>query len=538
MTVQWFQHPRLSSPSTIYRVYTYRVYTMQRRLSLFLLVLLGMSFLPTAAQAQSTAGVTTTPLGAANRSAPEWLEPRGISVVDLVGAVPETHLVDAIISSRVGLGIVQYVSGSRSGDTVTINVRFSPRYWTDGTNWATLFGCLGKPAIDDEWPVAVPPASMRVYENGNEVTAQVSGSYDYVPAGQNQPDNNGTGWWRYVYLWGQRTQFNEDGSVAVPANMGCGYSLPGRLTNLTATFVLNAPAYLTVEEIDSETFMFHSYIGVGNSGQVGSLNDQMNRRYGHRHDKFDLTIPDGADHAFVKFPPTPVDPYMGQPEINVFLNSSGTYRINGAGNTLSVDHVNSMAIPIFGQWQDADQSGGTFLNFFDSAGRLAAPEYFVPTNIPYDPCMTNGNCSSDLLEQIYHAEMPMTIYYYRIVRIREGLERVPLRQVGPGWNTAASADAVAQAAGKGMDDPRTTSITAALEQGIPLEALHAPAQPTASTQRDAPSDQQRQRDLLIYLPLVFSAEPPPAELPEGDRSGCPCGWFDGYGRMFDFVPGP
>ncbi len=473
---------------------------IMRPVMLLLLVALSLSTAPPVdAQAVS-----------ASPAAPDWLEPRGLSVVDLVGLVPEAQLVDTIISSRVGTGILQYMSGTREGNTVTVTVRVYPRYWTDGTNNATTFGCLGKPAIADEWTVAVPPSTMRLFENGTEITSEILVSpMDYVPAGQVLPNNGGSDWWRYDFLWGQKTIFAADGSVSVPANMGCVYNINGHRTNLTATFVVTTANYLTVEQKGQQDFSFHSYIGAGNAGQMAKLNEQMNRRHGNRHDKFDLAIPDGTDYVLVKYPPTPVDPYMGQPEINVFLPSSGTYRINAGDNTLSVDHVNSMGMPLFGQWQDADQKGGEYLRFFNNPTRIASPEYFVPAGIPYDACMVNGGCSEELLDRIYSAEMTMTVYYYRVARIRDGLTRIPLKQVGPDWSAA---------------------LTAAQSAFAP--AAFAPVTATIPQQTIPGLDE------AVFLPLIFTAEPVAVELPDGDPTGCPCGWFDEFGRMFDFVPGP
>ncbi len=478
-----------------------RVQWHRQRISfrpLLALLLFVAMLLPTARPVEAQA-VSASP------SAPAWLEPRGISVVDLVGLVPESVLVDTIVSSRVGTGILQYVSGKREGDTVTVTVRVYPRYWTDGTNNATTFNCLGRPAIADEWPIAMPPSTMRLFEDGKEITSEILVSpMDYVPAGQIWPNNGGSDWWRYDFLWGQKTIFATDGSVSVPANMGCVYNINGRRTNLTATFVVTTANYLTVEEKGQQDFVFHSYIGAGNAGHMAKLNEQMNRRHGNRHDKFDLAIPDGTDYVLVKYPPTPVDPYMGQPEINVFLPSSGTYRINASDNTLSVDHVSSMGMPLFGQWQDADQKGGDYLRFFNDPKRVASPEYFVPAGVAYDSCMVNGGCSEELLDRIYSAEMTMTVYYYRVARIRDGLTRIPLKQVGPDWSAAVSAiqPAVAQAAAT-----------------IPQQTIPG-------------------LDESVFLPLIFTPDPVAVELPDGDPTGCPCGWFDEVGRMFDFVPAP
>lgn len=435
----------------------------------------------------------------------DWLEPRGISVVDLVGLVPEEHLRDTIVSWHVGGGMLQYISGQRVGNTVTVNVRVYPRYWTDGTANVSIFNCLGKPSLADEWTTAVAPATMRVFDNGTDVTAQVGSTMDYVPAGQNLPNTGASGWWRYEFLWGQRTVFATDGSIEVPTNMGCKYTISERRTNLTAQFVVQTTNSILVENLGEQSFTFRSYIGVGNAGHVARLNGQMTSRFGNRHDKFQLTPPDGTEYVLVKYPPTPVDPYMGQPEINVDQPSSGSYRFIGTGNTLSVDHVNSMAMPLYAQWQDADQSGGSYLKFFSNAGRIAVPEYFVPTGIPYDACMTNGGCSTDLLNRIYNTEMNLTLYYYKIGRIAEGLNKIPLKQVGPDWDAQAAAA------------PNATGVE---EQAEVVSA--------AVTQQDS----------QFYLPIVTSAPAPPKILDDGDRSGCPCGWFDGYGRMFDYVPGP
>lgn len=478
-----------------------QAYNRSWRRFLATLMVLGILLVP------STPAWADEPMTPAATEQVSWLEPRGLSIIDLVGLVPEDHLKDTILTWHSGGGLLQYLSGTRSGDTVTVNVKVAPRYYTDGRNSVSIFSCLGKPSLADEWTVAVAPASMRVYDGGTEVTSQVETNMSYVPAGQNPPTTSASGWWRYEFAWGTATTFNTDGSIQVPANMGCQYKIPGKRTTLTAQFVVQTTNYITVEDLGSEAFIFHSYIGVGDAGHFGRLNSQMAGRFGNRHDKFQLSPPSGTDYLLVKYPPTPVDPYMGRggDETNISINidqpSSGSYRLVGSGNTLSVDHVNSMAIPLAGQWQDADQSGGTYLKFFSNAGRIAVPEYFVPDGVPYDACMRNGGCSNDLLDYIYHKEMSMTVYYYRIGRIAEGLTRLPLKQVGPSWkpgSVAASAEADVLAA-------------------------------TVNKTEQAES---------IYLPYVSVAPAPPKILDDGDRSGCPCGWFDGYGRMFDYVPAP
>ena len=481
--------------------YNFPSYTHSRQWQhlIITLLVLGLLLVPTTASADDSSTAATNQVS--------WLEPRGLSIIDLVGLVPEEQLKDTIVTWHVGGGLLQYISGTRSGDVVTVNVKVAPRFFTDGTNSVSIFGCLGKPSLADEWTVAVASSSMRVYDGGTDVTSQVESTMSYVPAGQNAPTTGASGWWRYDFAWGTGTVFNTDGSVQVPANMGCQYKISGRRTNLTAQFVVQTANYITVENLGSETFIFHSYIGVGNAGHFSSLNSQMAKRFSNRHDKFQLSPPSGADYLLVKYPPTPVDPYMatGGDEANISINidqpSSGSYRLVGTGNMLSVDHVNSMAMPLAGQWQDADQSGGTYLKFFSNATRIAVPEYFVPAGVAYDACMRNGGCSGDLLDRIHNTEMAMTVYYYRIGRIAEGLTRLPLKQVGPSWKPDA--------------------VAANTEQDV-LAARVTMASQEAS----------------VYLPIVSVAPTPPKILDDGDRSGCPCGWFDGYGRMFDYVPAP
>lgn len=486
-----------------------------------LLIVVGLLLIPAVpAHAQGANRGADDDQGNAAAVAQSWLEPRGISVVDLVGLVPEEHLRDTIVTWHVGGGLLQYISGQRNGNTVTINVKILPRYWTDGSNFGTIFNCLGKPSLSDEWTTAVGPSQMRVYENGADITRQLLANMDYVPAGQIQPSNGGKGWWRYEFLWGQKTNFTSDGAVDIPANMGCKFVLTGKRTNLTATFTVQSVNYLLVETLGQQDFTFRSYIGEGDAGHFGSLNSQMAGRFGNRHDKFPLAPPNGADYILVKYPPTPVDPYMGFPEINADQPASGSYRLIGSGNTLSVDHVNSMGLPLYGQWQDADQSGGNYLRFFSNIGRIAVPEYFVPAGIAYNPCMRNGGCSGDLLDRIYNTTMTMSVYYYRVGRIADGLNRLPLRQVGPSWKPGTVAATV------------DTTVDTTVNTGVGAAALGAEQESVTA------SAEVRKRNEQVFLPYVSVAVPPPAIRDDGDRNGCPCGWFDGYGRMLDYVPGP
>ncbi|MEM9776857.1 MAG: hypothetical protein AAF902_19910, partial [Chloroflexota bacterium] len=60
-------------------------------------------------------------------AAPSWMEPRPLSVVDLIsGGLDPSLLTDTPLVWLPGQGLLQYVSGSKSGNTVTVNTRMLP----------------------------------------------------------------------------------------------------------------------------------------------------------------------------------------------------------------------------------------------------------------------------------------------------------------------------------------------------------------------------------------------------------------------------
>lgn len=461
-----------------------------RRLSMMLtlLVLLTTQAYPvTAAPGAETAAGSLA-------GAVDWLEPRGLNVVDLVGLVPEDHLKNAILVYETGRGLLQYESGQRTGDTVVVNAIVNPRYFVDNGVTFSKFSCLGQPGVYDQWPSPTPASTLRVYDqSGAEIT---SNAVVYIPigSGQVQPNLGSSSYMRYTEQSAQSVQFAQDGSVILPANQGCVVIIRGQYNNFRAKFTLTAPQQVNVTVLGSESFSFHSYIGEGNSGQLGSLNDQMRGRYGNRHDKFQLNPPAGSEYVLVNYPPTPIDPYAGQDAVTYSLPGSGTYRIARSGNDLSVDHLNTMGLALYGQWQDRDQRGGEYLTFFSDGARISVPEYFLPAGVPYDACMTNGGCSSSLLDRVYNATMTMSVHYYKVERIVDGLTRIPLRQVGDSWQPGRS---------------RAVTAAGAIQTAAKQEAM-------------------------LFLPIVFTLQEVP-NLPGDDATGCPCGWFTADGRMVDYI---
>lgn len=432
-----------------------------------------------------------------------WLEPKGLNIVDLVGFVPEEYLRGAIVYYSPGYGIIRYQSGVRLGDTVTITATVYPRYIKDvNTGWyGSLLGCLGQPARFDQWGSVTPPARMTLYNGATDITGEVGG-YEYVPAAYSLPVGNAASFDRYAKIRVEPVQLS-GGALEIPANMGCMMWIHWKnYRELTAVYVIQTRPVVSVTLMGTEVFTFHSYIGPGNAGLLSPLVSQLTAKYSNRHEKFDLHIPEGADYFFLNFPPMPVDPYTefpGNPYDNVDRPVGGTYRIDGEGG-LSVDHVNSMGLPLYGHWEDSDLApGATYLPHYKQPYRLAAPEYFVPAGVNYNHCMVYGGCPDWLLEQIYNTEMTMRIVYLKVERISCRLNRIPLRMVGTGWSPGAS-----------------SAFSPAIRSSL--------LSPTESY------------SYFVFLPLIFRDFC--AAVPPDNPEGCPCGWFTEDGRMVDFIPQP
>lgn len=430
---------------------------------------------------------------------PEWLEPQGINVVDLVGLVPEAHLKDAVIAYTVAGGLLQYMEGNRNGDTVTIRAKVWPRFETYNQ---TRFNCVSLRPISDHWGVTAPAGTVRIFEGRREITDRIM-QLDYFYAGLLQPSFPARSL-RYEEKWYADLNRTDDGALILPANMGCTITLDGIWDsgNLTALFTFDAPQVISVETLGQETFTFRSYIGPGYAGKVAALQEQLNR-FGKRHDKFRLNIPPEAEYVLVNYPTSPVSPYIvGDIERNIRTPSSGTYRLARGEATLSVDHNITMALPLHAQWQDADQAGDRFLKRIEGINMLASLEYFVPEGVEYDPCMQHGNCPDALMQRILDAKMEMTVYYYKVDRVRGGLTRIMLRQVGPEYGGATAAAAAPTAS---ADEVASVGVW-------PATTTIPPRQ--------------------IYLPLVTQ----PFTLLPDNPVDCPCGWFTPDGRMVDTIP--
>ncbi len=447
----------------------------------------------------------------------DWLEPRGINVVNLVGQVPEGLLQGMILSYESGSGIVVYETGTRMGNTVVVTTKIYPRvhtpYWPPH-NLMTQFGCLGQKPFFDHMGSIVPESTLRVYDSsGLDVTSQIA-SLDITITGLAQPIAGSEAAVRYpVQGYGEGRPnplpMGPDGLV-IPPNSGCLLVQPG-VDNypLTGVFTISDAPPINATVVGTQQATFLSYIGPGNVGIFQPLMQQLRSIYPDRHDRITLSAPPGASFFLVRFPPLPGDPYSDLYDgtyDNADRPSSGTYRLS-RWVYLSTDLVFSGAFPLSPAWEDADRSqGAEFLPVFEAPDELAAPEYILPAGIPYNPCFTQGNCPTGVLEQIHNTEMVLDIIYLSVSVPQLPVDWFSLRLAGPAWSPSAA----------GAPLP---IVTAQERDILPPQTLHAGANRPSTVH-------------LTYLPYIERGFGPDEPI------DFPCGCFDSLGTMLYYLPGP
>ena len=464
-------------------------------------------------------GVSSLPQTNAPAAGPSWLEPRGLSIVDLVGWIPDGDLAGAIIQYTPGYGILRYRSGQRVGNTVTITATAYPRFYTNSGWNGSLFGCLGQGARIDELGTVVPATKLRVYApDGQEVTRQVDGLY-HVPSGQigpirNPRESQQANLYRYWEAGWQSATFTADGSLGLPANMGCELIIPYKnYRELTLTFTAEVVPVVSVKVLGRQSFQFPVYVGPGFAGHFDALRNQLAQSCSHPPATVaTMAIPPGADYFLFNYPPMPIDPYTNfpyNPQGNVDRPTGTTYRLRTLRG-LTVDHVTSPGLPLHGHWIDMDLAPNSqYLPYSREASDFGGLEALVPAGIDYHPCMVSGTCSAEKLSQICATATPARMIYLQVERIERGLSRIPLQMSGPQWSTTASAaspESVSEAS------PEVGSAEEVAESILPHK---------------------------VFLPLVSSMKPP---IEPDDPTGCSpnggCGWFTSDGRMVDYIQAP
>jgi hypothetical protein len=443
---------------------------------------------------------------------PDWLEPRGLSVIELVGQAPETYLQGTILSYSDWAGIVVYESGTRTESTVVLTTTIYPRYTVANNTELTMFGCLAQPPHYDHPGSVVPSSVLRVYtQSGQDVTPEIQ-LMTITDVGTRQPTANSLYPFRYPeveYGPGKPNPLPlQPEGLVIPPNGGCWIKLlNANYYPLKGVFTLELEPAVRASVLGTQQGTFQSYIGPGGVGIFQPLMGQLRSTYSDRHGRIPLSIPAGANYFLLKFPPMPGDPYTDTqlPYRNADRLSAGTYRLSGTD--LSTDMVFSAAFPLQNAWKDADQAPGSeFLPVLTDLPELATLEYVLPAGIAWNSCFTQGNCSPEILRQIHDAVMSLEIVYLSVSKPTAGGEWVSLQLAGPAW-------APSNLDGSG-------------------EGLEFAAAPDRSAREAIAFSETATDTYRIFLPFVSggSREAPP--------TGCPCGWFDPLGRMLGFWPGP
>lgn len=453
------------------------------------------------------------PAGQATGDLPAWLEPRGLSIVELVGVVPEEYLQGTILAYNGASGIAVYEAGSRTGDVVEITATIHTRLFTPSwapNNRMTRFTCLGQIPFLDSPGTVIPESTLRIYDSsGRERTGEIKDMF-VSKMGTQQPWTGSGEFDRYPmdhYGLGEQIplQIGPDGLV-IPPNSGCHIQLHGaHYYPLTGVFTFNFDPLIRASVLGTQQASFQSYIGPGDVGLFRPLMNQLETRYDWRHGRIPLQVPAAAKYFLLKYPPMPVDPYTDMADHvydNVGRPTSGTYRLAGEGDTLTADLQVSGAFPLDVAWKDADlSSGNRFLPLVRRPRILTPLEYIVPAGVAYNDCFLQGNCPTSILEQIHDAEMTLEIIYLSVETVGSEGQWTSIKMAGPAWSPSE------------IDS-----------SGATLVVLTTPADEEApKTPGETP-----ERPWTVFLPSLSKAMKQP--------TGCPCGRFDNAGRMLDYLP--
>ena len=483
---------------------------------------LGRSFREQQAQQEARAEVAnqtipepTQGLAGAEQTAgdlPEWLEPRGLSIGELVGLVPDEYLQGTILAYNGASGIAVYEAGSRVGSSVVVTTTIYSRFFTP--SWVprmTRFTCLGQIPVLDIMGSVVPESMLRIYDStGHERTSEIkdmfvskmgtlqpwfgSGEFDRYPM-----DHYGAG--------GQiPLQIGPDGLV-IPPNSGCHIQLHGaHYYPLTGVFTFNFDPLIRASVLGTQQASFQSYIGPGDVGLFQPLMNQLEGRYDWRHGRIPLQAPVGANYLIVKYPPMPADPYTDQADgiyDNLHRLTSGSYRQVGEGDALTAGVQFSAGLPLDVAWLVSDWvPGSKFLPLVERPRVLAPLEYIVPAGVAYDDCFRHGNCPASILQQIYNAEMNMEIIYISVSLVAAEGQWASLRMAGPAWS------------------PSVGDSTNA--------AWQAQVIPDTVAETSVGFGETGTMSWKMFFPFVSKAVHPPID--------CPCGLFDSLGRMLYHLP--
>ncbi|MFC2029935.1 hypothetical protein ACFLWA_04310 [Chloroflexota bacterium] len=410
-------------------------------------------------------------------------------------------------------GIAVYEAGSRTGHVVEITTTIHTRLFTPSwapNNRMTRFTCLGQIPFLDSPGTVIPESVLRIYDSsGQERTSEISAMF-VSKMGLRQPSGGTRDFDRYPLelhspVGALPLQIRPDGLV-IPSNSGCHIQVNGaHYFPLTGVFTFTFEPQVRASVLGMQQASFQSYIGPGNVGLFTPLMNQLERRYDWRHGRIPLQVPAAANYFLLKYPPMPVDPYTDMDD-NVYDNvghpTSGTYRLAGDGDTLTVDLQVSGSFPLDVAWKDADLSSGhRFLPLVRRPRVLTPLEYVVPAGVAYDDCFLRGDCPTSILQQIHDAEMTLEIIYLSVEIIGSEGQWTSIKMAGPAWSPSE------------IDSSGAVQVT----QKNPVDK-HRAKTPAETLERP----------WTMFLPSVSRAVKPPV--------GCPCGWFNNAGRMLNYLP--
>lgn len=440
--------------------------------------------------------------GASSASLPAWVEPRSLNITDLVGQIPDELLQGMIISFRGGEGLVLFESSADLGNTLVITATIHARWMDSSGTIVTVLGCLGQFPAYDSPGSASPPSVLRLYdESGQELLPTTSTYFDYyyTPATLMQPLANSKTFGRYPLVKGNLQDDLEPDGLHLPANMGCRIRIRGDRPVLTAVFTVQKPIRPQIVFLGSQEEAFHSYIGPGDVGHFQPLMNQMTARYSLRHERFALSIPEGANYLLVINPPMPGQAcYYNPPNDYCTPNeqrpSGGTMRLEGSALSVDLLHGGSFFLGL--AWKDADLSGNSeFLPIISPLTRITAPEYVLPPGIGWNACYTAGNCSNSVLQAIHDATAILRLVYLRVSMPYGNIDVLPVKVAGPGWSPAGASQ---------------TAAYHLISDGVSL-----------------PFTLSQAFTRTVYLPIIHRYPP---------LTGCPCGIFNEHGQMIWLSP--
>jgi len=415
------------------------------RRALSTIVLLGLCLLAGWPSLASSPGSPSAPTPS---SAPSWVEPRALNIVDMAGQVSDDVLAGHVVCYGNPGGLVTYQSARWQGGKLRVTVTVYPRFHYESAQfgWVSKVSTLAHKPVFDRPSSSMPASHVRLYDGARDVTEDVLYIAHMDPALGQPVDSAGDP--RYDNAWSYDSvvrPFPADG-VPLPANWAGFLTVRNTYHALTAVFTIANTPRPTVQYLGQESLEYPSYVGPGWVGWFESLMDQMRAIYPDRHPRLFLNVPQGANYVLLCYDPLPYDIEAGHwngdrdlYERNRNQPTGGTVRLAPDASMLSQDLTHAGAFPLAAWWQDADQSAGPYLSYFTAPiDRITPPEWPLVHGTPYSNCYVDGGCSSSVLQDVYDRRATIRVVYLKVTPPTSGVEAIPLRFADTNWSSGMS----------------------------------------------------------------------------------------------------